>query len=145
MVWPRADLRSAGPPTSKMYLGAEYRSTCYERFQRHRAPFSPFLSPGCRCCFLSPLSIAADREKFRCRTNIVLVRATSRMIRRERTGNNNSRVLPSEHFHLRPINYEYRPKDCSLSGAYPSVWRTWEGIRFQRRLSSTRRGDPFSR
>lgn len=142
MVWPRADLRSAGPPTSKMYLGAEYRSTCYERFQRHRAPFSPFLSPRLSLLF----SFATvGREKFRCRTNIVLVRATSRMIRREPTGNNNSRVLPSEHFHLRPINYEYRPKDCSLSGAYPSVWRTWEGIRFQRRLSSTRRGDPFSR
>lgn len=48
------------------------------------------------------------------------------------TGNNNSRAST---FYLRPINYEYRPKDCSLSGAYPSVWRTWEGIRFQRRLS----------
>jgi len=44
-----------------------------------------------------------------------------------------ARVLPF----LRLINYEYRPEDCSLSGVYPFVGaarRTWEGIRFQRRL-----------
>lgn len=144
MVWPRADLRSAGPPTSKMYLGAEYRSTCYERFNATVRP-SPFFFHSVvvvvffRHCRSLPVGKNFDAAR------IVLVRATSRMIRREQAGNNNSRVLPSEHFHLRSINYEYRPKDCSLSGAYPSVWRTWEGIRFQRRLSSTRRGDPFSR
>lgn len=40
--WLRADLRSVGPPTSKMYLRAEYRSTCYECFNATVHPFSSF-------------------------------------------------------------------------------------------------------
>lgn len=51
--WLRADLRSVGPPTSKMYLQAEYRSTCYECFNATVRPsflsfstffFLPFFS-----------------------------------------------------------------------------------------------------
>lgn len=30
--WLQADLRSVGPPTSKMHLQPDHRSTCYECF-----------------------------------------------------------------------------------------------------------------
>lgn len=43
--WLRADLRSVGPPTSKMYLRAEYRSTCYECFNATVHPSSFFFFP----------------------------------------------------------------------------------------------------
>lgn len=43
--WLRADLRSVGPPTSKMYLRAEYRSTCYECFNATVRPSSFFPIP----------------------------------------------------------------------------------------------------
>lgn len=57
MVWPRADLRSAGPPTSKMYLGAgEYRGLhLLWTFQRHRVRPLPYIgSPLYGPVFLSP-------------------------------------------------------------------------------------------
>lgn len=90
----------------------------------HPVMLFPFATAG--CCRSGKISIpheassSSDTENDPART----------------TGNNYSRAST---FHLLPINYEYRPKDCSLSGAYPSVWRTWEGIRFQRRLFTERR------
>lgn len=66
--WLRADLRSVGPPTSKMYLRAEYRSTCYECFNATVRP-SSFFSP----CFVSlrhRCATLVGREKFRYRTNL---------------------------------------------------------------------------
>lgn len=65
--WLRADLRSVGPPTSKMYLRAEYRSTCYECFNATVRPSFFFLLR-----FVSPRHrrALADREKFRYCTNL---------------------------------------------------------------------------
>jgi len=70
--WLRADLRSVGPPTSKMYLRAEYRSTCYECFNATVHPYSFFSSS-----FSPPLRSLADREKFRYRSNLSRMSATS--------------------------------------------------------------------
>lgn len=66
--WLRADLRSAGPPTSKMYLRAEYRSTCYECFNatvRPSAPFfsSPFYFASPPTCALSPIEKNFDTAR----------------------------------------------------------------------------------
>lgn len=58
--WLRADLRSVGPPTSKMYLRAEYRSTCYECFNATVRPSFVFSSPF---CFASPPSYPRRSRK----------------------------------------------------------------------------------
>jgi len=75
--WLRADLRSVGPPTSKMYLRAEYRSTCYECFNATVHPYSFFSSPF---CFASPpLRSLTDQEKFR--TNLSRMSSDKRLRR----------------------------------------------------------------
>lgn len=60
--WLRADLRSVGPPTSKMYLRAEYRSTCYECFNATVHP-SSFFSPVLFRFAANSLRTLVDVEK----------------------------------------------------------------------------------
>ena len=99
-------------------------------------------------CFVLPRHCCVSligREKFRyrtnmsrtCRTTSDYARESRRQLEIIRAYGLPERITSAKFFHLRPINYEYRPEDCSLSGAYPFVGaarQTWEGIRFQRRL-----------
>lgn len=134
--WLRADLRSVGPPTSKMYLRVEYRSTCYECFNATVRPFSFFSS--CHFILFSSLVvyILTSVEKIfnaaRARARESAVedvkndrRYDSSEIQRRLRNNSlthrRAKYPVCEFVHLQPINYEYRPEDCSLSGAYSFV------------------------
>lgn len=114
--WLRADLRSVGPPTSKMYLWPEYRSTCYECF--NATVRSSFFPPPSRFCFLFATVVYPHRRVRRSRKISVphgaVAGATSMRqlgrrpaIIRAYVSSPPSELSRAKSVHLRPINYEY--------------------------------------
>jgi len=112
-------------------------------FQRHCAPSLLFFLfcfiLFCHYAYSSSVEKNFDTARTcrECRATSNYARESRRQLEIIRAYGLPERITSAKSFHLRPINYEYRPEDCFLSGAYPFVGaarQTWEGIRFQRRL-----------
>lgn len=148
-------------PPRRCIFGAEYRSTCYGCFNATVRPLGSslflfrFVAPSCKFTFgartrtrkITTPRVAVDETVRR-----VVLRETSAVSSATTyaPGKSNSRVHRANYrrrsFHLRSINYEYRPEDSRSF-----KWRVSLRAHGQRNVGrnslseATPRGDPFSR